>query len=204
MELTTDWRRQATKAAGVTALAPAVLLGAAVLLAAGAGFGGLSSLGQVADGPPIPSVEQTAPSSGGRSASPAQSPVAALATPAPTPGGAAAAPARGGGIGGGTQVRSTAPVTEQQGPANTSPGTRTPTRTPTPSSPSTPQSGSTPTAPSQTAPVTPQAPLTPQTPQLPSTPGPVQQLLDIPKTLPNPVGPLTGRLLDTVTQGLLR
>ena len=87
----------------------------------------------------------------------------------------------------------------RQSPGATSPGTRTPAQTPagtSPSNPSTPSTGpapSTPTNPTQTAPVTPQAP------QLPSAPAPVQDLLDLPRNLPAPVGPLTDRLLETVT-----
>ena len=210
MELTADFRRQATKAAGVTALAPAVLLGSAVLLAAGAGFGGLGALGQVAGGPSVPSFEQVAPSSGGAGPRPSpQVPVAALA---PTTPAAASGPAQarsrdtGSGGSGGGQLQANAPVGAPQAPSVPSPGTRTPTRTPAPSAPSTPQTGSAPgNTPSQTAPVTPQ-PSLPQ-PVLPTPQNPVPQLLDIPRDLGNslqaPGGPLN-RVLDTVTNGLPR
>lgn len=210
MELTTHWSRQATRAAGVTALAPAVLLGSAVLLAAGAGFGGLGSLGQVAGGPSLPAVEESQPAaSASRARDDAATRVAALAAPQRSAGasGAAGGTTTAGGAGGAIEERrSITPESGPRTPAGTSPGTQTPVSgSPTPTSPSAPQTGSrpTPTAPStpdQAAPVTPQLP---QAPQLPSVPDPVTPLLDLPrnvgKTLPAPLGPLTDRLLAPVT-----
>lgn len=60
MDLVRDWRKQAARAAGATALAPVVLLVAAVLLAAGGGLGGLGSLGQITAGPSVPPAELAA------------------------------------------------------------------------------------------------------------------------------------------------
>ncbi len=178
----------------MTALAPAVLLGAAVVLAAGAGFGGLGSLGQVAAGPQVPSFEQgQLPSA--RAKAETATPVAALASRVAA---GAARPSATTGSGGG-QVRSVAPVGRPRSPRATSPGTVAPTRPRSPTAPAQPQPGSTPAPSNQTAPAVPQTPSLPQTPQAPAAPAPVQPLLDLPRSLPAPVGPLTGRALDTVT-----
>lgn len=87
MELVRDWRRQAARAAGATALAPAVLLIAAVLLAAGGGLGGLGSVGQIATGPSVPPAELAADRAGVSGSSSAQVAAATRATPrsAPSP-----------------------------------------------------------------------------------------------------------------------
>jgi hypothetical protein len=193
----------------VTALAPAVLLSAAVLLAAGAGFGGLSSLGQVAAGPPLPAVQGVTTSDRtGRDAL-ADSPVVALATPtaaATRPSGDTGPTARGeGGASGGQgspQARTNAPVGNPRTPGTTSPGgTGSPTtQRPGGSSPTPPSTGTAPSTPGGTGtPTAPVGPQLPSTPKLPSVPAPVQQLLDLPRNLPAPIGPLTDRTLDSVT-----
>ena len=187
----------------MTALAPAVLLGAAVLLAAGAGFGGLSSLGQVAGGPSLPAVEQSVPAAGGSGdSSAAQAPVAALAAPAPgaAAGSGGGSPAGQGGAGA-PPARANAPVGSPQTQTPRNPGTRTPAGTPAPGTTPTAPSNGSPAPPAQTAPVTPQ---TPSTPLVPPTPAPVQQLLDLPRELPAPVGPITDRLLEPLTGSLPR
>lgn len=186
MEFVRDWRRQAARAVGATALAPAVLLIAAVLLAAGGGLGGLGSLGQVAAGPSVPPAELAA-AQVNVPTSPSPAPEASSGageTPRSTPTVRRA----------GDRRESVAPVqrrepadrvTVRPTPAAGAPGQRTPSvRAPRPSG------GNRPFTPSPASPSPgPQAPIPPQVPEPRPQPRPGQLTIDTKTLIGQPLPP---------------
>jgi hypothetical protein len=198
VELVRDWRRQALRAAGATALVPALLLTAAVLLATGTGLGGIASLGQVTGGPSLPAAD---PPTARETARASRASDVALA---PSTAGAAAAATGRAGSGSAAGRGGTAPG--RRGNRVGVPGTpvtgapvdrRTPTVTPT--TPSVTPPGSRPTTGTGTEGTT--LP-TPQVP-VPSAPtNPVQQVVDTTKglgeALPAPLGPTANRVVDSL------
>jgi hypothetical protein len=189
MALVRDWRRQAARAAGATLIFPVALLAMAALLAAGGGLGGLGSLGQITSGPQLPATEVAAPAARGGTV---ESAGIVAADPAPAP---LAARTRSAGVGG------AGGATPGGGSTGSAPGSRTPTSSPTPGN------GVTPTAPVRGGTPTTPAPATggnggDSTGVTPQAPGPVQQIIDdtrgIGESLPAPLGPTTGRILDSL------
>jgi hypothetical protein len=206
VELVRDWRRQALRAAGATALVPALLLTAAVLLATGTGLGGIGSLGQVTGGPSLPAADAPAPreqARASRASDVALAPSAAAARTTSSSAGGASGSVRRGAAGTaptGTGNRVGVPRTPVTGtPVDRGTPTVTPT-TPTSTPPAT-----APSTPTQTEGTT--LPGTPQV-QVPSTPAnPVQQVVDgtkgLTQALPAPLGPTVNRIVEIVPTGTL-
>jgi hypothetical protein len=205
VELVRDWRRQALRAAGATALVPALLLTAAVLLATGTGFGGIGSLGQVTGGPSLPAADAPAPREQARASRASE---VALA-PATAPAARTTAASTGGGARSTTRgAAGTAPsgtgnrVGVPRSPVTGNPvGRRTPTVTPT--TPATTPPAGTPTSPTQNEGAT--LPSAPQV-QVPTTPAnPIQQVIDgtkgLTQALPAPLGQTVDRIVDTLDAG---
>jgi hypothetical protein len=181
--LVRDWRRQAARAAGASLIFPAALLAVAVLVAAGGGLGGLGSLGQVASGPQLPATDAPAPSRAGAVESAG---IVAVDPSLRTGAGSAATPGTGAGN-----------SPSAGGSPRSTPGSGAPTATPAPggSAPVAPVRGGTPPAPSpgNTGGGN-------DTGTVPRAPDPVQQIIDdtrgVGKSLPAPLGPTTGPILD--------
>lgn len=167
-------------------IAPLALVLAGTLIAAGGGLDGLASLGEVASGPPLPDIglERTPAVSLGRDSGTAATAGAAAIAPAPTAGprGATDAPAG--------PARAPARVTQVSPPRRSPPATdgARPAPNAPPATPQDPSGGGTP------APVPPSpAPIAPAPGQ--DLVDPARDLID---SLPAPVQPLGGGLLDTL------
>jgi hypothetical protein len=171
-----EWTRQTVRAMGVSVLAPLVLLLAAAGVASGGGLGGLGALGQVAGGPALPDLGTPAPAA----ATLADADIVGADTSEPTAASGTAAPGTGtlpsapGGGGGGTPGGATDPVNVSPLPPVRTPGTP----------------GSAPQAPAAPSPGT----------GTPVAPGPVDDVTEntreLGESLPGPLGPTTGDILD--------
>jgi hypothetical protein len=180
MTLAQAWLRQAIGAAGASLLVPAAIFIAAAALAAGGGLGGLSSLGQIASGPTLPTPTETPAGSELAEADIVGADLAAVsgATGASTAAGGTATPP-------GSAIA--APVR----------GLLAPLRTPTPN-----VGGGSPSEPAPTGEL-----VTPpvgggMAPAEPPTQGPVAELIDttqgVGEELVGPLAPITDPILDLV------
>ena len=172
-----DWTRQAARGAGASLLAPVVLLVGAAAIASGGGLGGLGALGQAAAGPALPDLG--APSATAQTLADAEivgadtsEPPAATGSPgAGAPGSLASGP---GGAGSGRPGSGTDPVDVSPLPPSTTPGATSPD----PRSPAPPANGG-----------------NPQGPGAPSG-DIIEDTRGIAESLPGPLGPTTGDILD--------
>ena len=171
-----EWTRQAARATGVSLLAPVALLLAAAAVASGGGLGGLGALGQLAEGPELPDLGTPVAASETLSdadivGADTSEPPAASATPGSGPGGPLAS-----GPGGGGRAPGTGPVAV--GPLPPVGGPDTPAAAPQ--------------APGTTAP--------PAGGGAPPAANPVEDIIDttrgVGESLPGPLGPTTGDILD--------
>jgi hypothetical protein len=205
VELVRDWRRQAFRAAGATALVPALLLTAAVLLATGTGLGGIRSLGQVAGGPSLPAAEAPAARDQARAARASD---VALAPATATGSSAAKTTVSGPGstarsAGGAAPGSAGKRVGVPRAPVTGAPGDRraptvtptSPTATPPAVRPTRPGSGTGTGTEGTTVPSGPQV-------QVPIPGNPVQQVVDgtkgIGQGLPSPLGPTVNRIIENL------
>lgn len=177
-----EWSRQATRAVGVSLVAPVVLLLAAGAVASSGGLGGLGSLGQIAGGPDLPDTGVPA----GATASLNESDIVGADTSEPPATGAATADAASGSSPAGAAPSPTPPSSpggggEQGGGVDVSPLPQPPAAV----------------AP---APPTPVAGSPPPVEVQPPSGGPVGDVIDdvrgIGESLPGPLGPTTGDILD--------
>lgn len=170
MTFAQTWLRQSLGAAGVSLLVPLAILGAAGVLAAGGGLGGLSDLGQIASGPTLPGNELT---EGGPAIADADIVGADLGAPAGTPagGGTAGAP----------------------GPFSGSPGGTSSLPSPLLDVPSTPGGGENVNGGPVTGPGQPPAAPAPAIGPVQEPLGPTRQ---VPTVVPEPIQPVTQNLID--------
>lgn len=184
MDLVSHWRRQAARATGITLIAPVALLLAAAIVASGGGLGGLGSLGQIAGGPELPSTGLSPGPAG--SVADAEIVSAGLAT-GTAPGTTAAGTA-------GTVDGGAAPVTGDS--PGSGPGVDLVPGAGTPRPPIRPPAGG--QAPPAAAP--PAVP--PAAPPASPAPDPVADVVDttrgLGESLPAPLGPTTGEILDSL------
>ncbi len=178
-----EWTQQAARATGVSLLAPIVLLVSAAVLASGGGLGGLGALGQAAAGPGLPDlgVQATEASAGAESLADADivgadtSEPPAAATPTGTAGSGPLASGPGGAGNEGTPGSGSDPVNVSPLPPAAAPPQQA---APTPQTPSAPAPGGGGAAPAD-----------PVGDVIENTRGTVE-------SLPGPLGPTTGDILD--------
>jgi len=196
MGLVRDWRRQMVRAIGASLIAPvALLIAALVVVAGGGGLGGVGSLTQIAVGPSLPEIDVATVAQEG---SLARADVVALRLSGPggsaaelSPGGGEAATADAGASPApdGPDGRAVALIPESR-PGEPSPIAPSPDPQIRPASPDVPASAPPPPPPAPPAPPAP-------TPRPPLTQV-IETTRDLSESLPAPLGPTTGEILDFV------